>query len=596
MLHEKLKPKFSSLKFICILFAILILNACRKTDFQTTNYVSEQTKKEVVTKFLTLPDDAPAYLQRIVVDIKKAETKTPFLYELVKAYGIPVWQNTIGKTGDATTQTLNRFNGEVNINAVKTSGVTISQADTSKGKFFIPLKDTNTNEITSFISCEKHNDTLYTYTVYNKQNILNTPLVGDSAKIYAKAELAFFAYFEKTINAKTHSSFTGLQTNYQFNNVNINFNVSPNMATTNTRTSNVKQPENAINIVLADPCYRLLYLYSIDYGNGDIEYYFTVTTCPTLPDVTVISTPRGGGGSNSGSTPGQGGTPAPPGNGMPVTAPGGGGGNSGGGPGGGNAPGDPYNPIILPWPPNWGIGNPYTPPATVIADPNGNTNFSDYNRTDIDYETGDYNNNKQGNEDNTIYSDYDDQTQPWLTIQNVISVSDFVGWDRTLHPNWQCMNYAKAQIAKKGYGISDYYKPGTTNVISDQTIQVYTTTSGVDKNATKNGIGYLLSALQRGIPVIVGVDDQPGSPNQGTDKTTDHFIVIVGSGSDTNGLYFVFYDNASGNVSEGTSSINKLYYNSSTGIISGKSGASYYFNNIATHDYIVAMIRKSKPL
>jgi len=103
-----------------------------------------------------------------------------------------------------------------------------------------------------------------------------------------------------------------------------------------------------------------------------------------------------------------------------------------------------------------------------------------------------------------------------------------------------------------------------------------------------------LSALQRGIPVIVGVDDKPGSSNPQTDNTTDHFIVIVGVGSDSNGIYFTFYDNASGEVSEGTSPTNKLYYNPVTAIISGKSGASFYFNNIATHDYIVTMIRKSK--
>lgn len=107
----------------------------------------------------------------------------------------------------------------------------------------------------------------------------------------------------------------------------------------------------------------------------------------------------------------------------------------------------------------------------------------------------------------------------------------------------------------------------------------------------KNGVGYLLSALQRGIPVIVGVHDQPGSPNTRTDNTTDHFIVIVGSGSDANGNYFTFYDNASGDPNQGTHPSNKLYFNPSTGLIKGKSQTDYARG---LDDYIVTMIRKSK--
>lgn len=219
----------------------------------------------------------------------------------------------------------------------------------------------------------------------------------------------------------------------------------------------------------------------------------------------------------------------------------------------------------------------------------GNTtgnNFYNFNKTDSDYGTGDDDNNAPGNYDNTSYSDFDDQTQPWPTFQNVIPISDFVGWNRILHPTWQCMDYAKAQIAKKGYRISNYFDIG-------QTIQIYTNANGADKNAAKNAVGYLISSLQRGIPIVVGVDDQVGSPNPNTDNTTDHFIVIVGSGSDANGIYFTFYDNASGDPTQGASINNKLYYNSLTGLITGKSQTDYAKAS-NRYDYIVTMVRKSK--
>lgn len=108
------------------------------------------------------------------------------------------------------------------------------------------------------------------------------------------------------------------------------------------------------------------------------------------------------------------------------------------------------------------------------------------------------------------------------------------------------------------------------------------------------GLSYLKYALSNGIPVIVGVDDAPGSPNINTDNTTDHFIVIVGMGSNSQGNYFQFYDNASGDVSQGASSLNLLYYNPNTGIISGRTQCSGYRDQATTHNYIITQIRKSK--
>ena len=219
-----------------------------------------------------------------------------------------------------------------------------------------------------------------------------------------------------------------------------------------------------------------------------------------------------------------------------------------------------------------------------------NTQFDfDYllnNRTDFDSNQEEIENYTSGGYDTTSYSDFNPQQQPWSTIPPVIPSSDFVGWG-TPGINRNCMEYSKAQIAKKGYQISNYFNS------SGQTVQIYTSQNGVNQNELQRGLSYLNYALSNGIPVIVGVDDDPnGTKNPQTDNTTDHFIVIVGMGSDTNGNYFSFYDNASSNVNQGTNSLNKLYHSPSNGLISGTSQTSY----ASGLNYIITMIRKSKLL
>lgn len=207
-----------------------------------------------------------------------------------------------------------------------------------------------------------------------------------------------------------------------------------------------------------------------------------------------------------------------------------------------------------------------------------------YNRVTLENDTGDYENNSEGNYDNTIYEDFNPQQNSWSDIPSVIPVNQFIGWG-TPNIKRNCMDYAKAQIAKKGYSISNYYDLG-------QTFQIYTEQSGVNHNQLSKGLSYLKYALSNGIPVIVGIDNYLGNPGN-PDQTTDHFVVIVGMGSNTNGNYFQFYDNASGDSASGANPLNLLYYHASTGIISGNSQTSYA-QTPSLHKYIITQIRKSK--
>lgn len=70
------------------------------------------------------------------------------------------------------------------------------------------------------------------------------------------------------------------------------------------------------------------------------------------------------------------------------------------------------------------------------------------------------------------------------------------------------------------------------------TYQVYTTAGGVDLNETAEGVRHLKRTLARGEPVLVGIllasDDAPPELRN-RDKTTNHYVVIVGDGQGCRG-------------------------------------------------------------
>ena len=187
--------------------------------------------------------------------------------------------------------------------------------------------------------------------------------------------------------------------------------------------------------------------------------------------------------------------------------------------------------------------------------------------------------------DPTLPAEYQ-QSSPWPTISYVIPFAQFV--PMRLNPNGtpvNCLTLSKEQIGKAGYTVSGYL-PGS------QTFSIYTTANGVNISQTKQAITYVISALTNHIPVLAGVDAYPGSVN--LDGTTDHFITIDAMGTDADGKkYFHFIDNSTGRIELGNSANNKLYYNETTGLISGKTASPYPYNEPNSHDYILSQIRKS---
>lgn len=189
-------------------------------------------------------------------------------------------------------------------------------------------------------------------------------------------------------------------------------------------------------------------------------------------------------------------------------------------------------------------------------------------------------------DDNT---DYVDDTSPitfnsyqdaWPTISNVLSDAEFVPYDKR-----NCLDLAISQISITG--VKDLYYSSA--------FKIFDKNGGPYPTVTQNGVNYIVSKLKLGIPVIVGVDYKPGTPSRkNEDGKTDHFIVIVGSGSDSDGKkFFTFFDNATNLVDKGAKKSNKLYYNSVTGIIKGRTGCTYD-DGKPLPPYTVTQIRKNK--
>lgn len=185
----------------------------------------------------------------------------------------------------------------------------------------------------------------------------------------------------------------------------------------------------------------------------------------------------------------------------------------------------------------------------------------------------------------------------WRTILPIIAPEDFIGWnDPSVPGKANCYNYCVKQLNNAGYKLKS---PGwSTNQIIDGSIyQTYLAIKvgkmkeGYQTEQFVNGVNYLKNALASNTPVMVGVDAHGGSSSG--DKSTDHYIIIVGMGSDANGKYFSFYDNATGIVKDGTSADNKIYCDCANDSLVGTGANSYARGGYG--QYTITQIRVSTP-
>jgi predicted chitinase len=99
------------------------------------------------------------------------------------------------------------------------------------------------------------------------------------------------------------------------------------------------------------------------------------------------------------------------------------------------------------------------------------------------------------------------------------------------------------------------------------------------------GIIYLDSQLENNKPVIVGLDDGRNK-KYNTDKTTEHFLVIVGKGCDEGKVFYRFFDVGTAHLSKGTNVNNKLYVDNDKKMIQGD-------HPDGTKIYTIAQVRRN---
>ena len=197
----------------------------------------------------------------------------------------------------------------------------------------------------------------------------------------------------------------------------------------------------------------------------------------------------------------------------------------------------------------------------------------------------------------------------WETVAAIIPKDSFIGWNDPKYPKTpqNCFSYCEEQLKQAGHSLKSRGW-GTTSKINPHIYQLYLTEDiagmkkGYQAQQFTEGVLYLKKAIKNKTPVLVGVDahadlryNKATKKNEvhheNKDHVTDHFVVIVGMGSDANGKYFLFYDNANLAKEKGASDDNKIYCDCNTYSLIGHGATDYAQGGYG--QYTVTQIRVS---
>lgn len=534
-----------------VLFATLLFVSCRKTDIPTIDATAINAQT-VEGKFFGQHRTASVEESAIAEFVRGRNSKTHFVEETVKRIGYPRWDKMVKvKTGNSMV-----------IKSNSTTSPTSSYTD-SYYTYYLPfVKDSQNHVNATMIITTSPNDTALNYMC--DWQYRNRPY--GSAKVDTSAER--YAMFFMMMDNRTFG-------HKEFDIIDSRLFASSNSSSGTKRVGlyNKKNPSSSgitnTDLLVIEQCTDFYTCRGDSYCSLGCDYLNCIDVggpnyCELNATICYYSFSTGGGTSWS------------------ISGDTGSGGNSGGGYGGNGNPGD------LPMLPCEGdpyqASKPNQPAYSTIQSNNapcGGSGWVAYNveiPNEAVLENYDDNINNYPIEEDPMQITFDLNNDPWPTISSVVPLSKFVGFDGR-----NCLLLAQDQLTKMG--VTDL---GSSNVFTAFKLGV------VYPAATKDGINYIISKLKTGLPVMVGVDNKSGSPNGNPDLTTDHFVVIVGCGTDANGRnFFRFYDNASPNLVSGASANNRLYYDTNTGKITGTSTVTYA-NLPPRYAYSITHIRKNK--
>lgn len=280
-------------KWMNIFFLTLfIFTGCRKeyNVKQDTNL----TYQELKSKFFNTRATRDLEIKKLAADIQKQDSVYKFLPDFVRKNGLPKWDKVIYQT--SKNSNVNRKSSTSNTNANVSSIVNTSQSndDAEQGIFLIPLQSQTSQEILSYITAYKHNDSLYTYRLYNKDSLSNVQAGSTVTQQNLINTQAVFGYFEKFINNTDSINITSPE-NAIIKNVNISFgNGSFSQANNILSTTSSSSLDCTLTISITIE-------YTIEVWSDGNTTVIQETLVYTL-EVTITCTGGGGGGCGCGGT------------------------------------------------------------------------------------------------------------------------------------------------------------------------------------------------------------------------------------------------------------------------------------------------------
>ena len=182
-----------------------------------------------------------------------------------------------------------------------------------------------------------------------------------------------------------------------------------------------------------------------------------------------------------------------------------------------------------------------------------------------------------------------------------IDLSDPDKWiSQWTQPNAKVACWRTCVLILKEYGVeggglgrklNETYRNGTnkwSNVI--QTVVQLQDGTLIGTGREQEGLDYLDSQLEKGRPVIVGLDDGRRITTYNKDNSTEHFVVITGRLTDEKGLYYRFFEvgtKVKNKMTWGVSLDNKLRKNEFDWLVGLKR------NVLPNREYTVTEIRKN---
>jgi Metallopeptidase toxin 3 len=272
---------------VVILTTVLFFSGCRKFDSITPD--KPQNYQELKEKFFNTNSTNDIEIKKLASDIKKQDSIFKFLPDFVRKNGLPKWDKVIYKTGNHS-KIGGQSNQPISSNAVA-STASSSNNNEDQGVFLIPLQSQNSSLVQSYITAYKHNDSLYTYRLYNKDSLNNVQAGSNTTKNNLLNTQAVFGYFEKSIN-NVDSININSPIDATIKNVNINFNTtgSSNISNNNLVTSSASSGGCDMTIEI-EITYTLTEWYD---GAGNlIAAQFSVSV---VMNITIDCSGGGGGG------------------------------------------------------------------------------------------------------------------------------------------------------------------------------------------------------------------------------------------------------------------------------------------------------------